>query len=98
MTLIIICTPEAVETVNEYLRATFGAMGDNVSCPALVKTAKETDATQFYSCNWEGFDPEHFKRLKSDAKKIPGLYVYDGQKEKGHDNLLKRLNIKRKEQ
>jgi hypothetical protein len=98
MTLIIICTPEALETVNQYLRDTFGAMGDNVSVPALVKTAKETDATQFYSCNWEGFSDDHFRRIKADAKKIPGLYVYDGQKEKGHDNLLKRLNIKRKEQ
>jgi len=98
MTLVIICASEALETVNQYLRDTFGAMGDNVSCPALVETASNETVAQFYSCNWEGFDPEHFKRIKADAKNIPGLYVYDGQKEKGHDNLLRRLNIKRKEQ
>ena len=96
MTLIIICTPEALETVNQYLRDTFGATGDNVSVPALVETAKSDQAPQFYTCNWEGFDEDHFKRIAKDAKDIKGLYVYDGKKEKGHAALLKRLRIKTK--
>lgn len=98
MTLIIICSAGAVETVNRLLQGPpFNATGQNVSVPAVIKTAKETDATQFYSCNWECFSDEHFAELKKRAKGVPGLYVYDGKKEKGFDTLLKRLNIKRKD-
>ena len=97
MTLIIICSAEALETVNQYLRETFGATGDNVSVPVVVETASNESAAQFYSCNWEGFSDEHFKRIAKDAKDIKGMYVYDGQKEKGHSTLLKRLRIKTKQ-
>jgi hypothetical protein len=85
-----------LSTVNEYFRKTFGATGDNVSVPILVETETNDKAPQFYSTNWETFDPEHFKQVKKDAKGISGMYVYDGDKEKGFDKCLKRHKLKRK--
>lgn len=98
MTLIIICTAPALDAVNALLRgAPMYATGDNVTVPIVVETAKDDHAPQLYGCNWEAFDPEHFTSLKKAAKDVPGMYVYDGGKEKGFDRLLKRLRIKRKE-
>ena len=99
MTIIIICTAEALDATNRLLNSDpWNATGDNVSVPVVIETADDTEAAQFYGCNWEAFSDEHFTELKKRAKDVQGLYVYDGKKEKGFDTLLKRLHIKRKQE
>ena len=95
MTLIIICTAAALDAANGLLRAKpFYATGDNISVPIVIETAAESDQPQFYGCNWEAFDAGHFGELKKLAKNVDGMYVYNGQSERGFDACLKRLRIK----
>lgn len=97
MTCVIISTAAALNQVNQLLRDSLGATGDNVSVPIVVETAGKDEAPQLYGCNWEAFSDSDFLNLKKLAKDVQGMYVYDGAKEKGFDHLLKRLRIKRKE-
>lgn len=97
MTLVIISTAPALNQVNQLLRDALGATGDNVTVPIVVETADKDEAPQLYACNWEAFSDTDFLKLKKLAKDIPGMYVYDGKKEKDFDTLLKRLRIKRKD-